>query len=89
MVLIMYILEYNSTYLSSCLLPRYLVAMATLLLEILPIAVPYKRGGEREKERKRKRQKEKRSQTKLIYPKPSARDVSVACIVSALSSNTR
>lgn len=56
----MYILEYNSTHLSSDLLPRYLVAIVTLLLEILPIARLYKRGREREKER----QKEKRSQTK-------------------------
>lgn len=50
----MYILEYNSTCLSSYLLPRYLVAMATLLLEILPIALVDKK----ERERKRKRQKE-------------------------------
>lgn len=81
----MYMLEYNSTYLSSYLLPRYLVAMATLLLEIIPIALV----GKKEKERERERWKEKRSQTKLAYPKTSARDFSVTCIVSAPSSNTR
>lgn len=54
--------------------------MATLLLEILPIALVDKKEKEAEKE--------KRSQTKLIYPKPYARDFSVTCIVSAPSSNT-
>lgn len=61
--------------------------MATLLLEIIPIALVDKK--EKEAERERERQKEKRSQTKLIYPKTSARDFSVTCIVSAPSSNTR
>lgn len=82
----MYILEYNSTHLSSYLLPRYLVAMATLLLEILPIVLVDKKEKEAERERDRKK---KRSQTELIYPKTSARDFSVTCIVSAPSSNTR
>lgn len=54
-VLIMYILEYNSTYLSICLLPRYLVAMATLLLEILPIVLVDKKEREKEKETERKK----------------------------------
>lgn len=53
----MYILEYNSTYLSIYLLPRYLVAMATLLLEILPIALPYKWEREKEEARKKKDRK--------------------------------
>lgn len=53
----MYILEYNSTYLSIYLLPRYLVAMATLLLEILPIVLLYKRERERERDRKKKDRK--------------------------------
>lgn len=34
--------------------------MATLLLEILPIAVPYKRGREAEKEREEDRKKKDR-----------------------------
>lgn len=51
----MYILEYNSTYLSSYLLPRYLVAMAALLLEILPIVLVDKKERERERERDRKK----------------------------------
>lgn len=55
----MYILEYNSTYLSSYLLPRYLVAMATLLLEILPIALVDKKEKERETERDRKKKDRK------------------------------
>lgn len=82
----MYILEYNSTHLSSYLLPRYLVAMASLLLEIIPIALVDKKEKEAERE---KETEKKRWQTKLIYPKPYARDFSVTCIVSAPSSNTR
>lgn len=53
----MYILEYNSTYLSSYLLPRYLVAMATLLLEILPIVLVDKKEKEAEKEKETERKK--------------------------------
>lgn len=59
MVLIMYILEYNSTYLSSYLLPRYLVAMATLLLEILPIALVDKKEREKEAEKEKETEKKK------------------------------
>lgn len=57
MVLIMYILEYNSTHLSSYLLPRYLVAMAILLLEILPIVLVDKKEKEAEREKRTERKK--------------------------------
>lgn len=53
----MYILEYNSTFLSSYLLPRYLVAMATLLLGIIPIALVDKKEKEAEKEKETERKK--------------------------------
>lgn len=53
----MYILEYNSTYLSGYLLPRYLVAMATLLLEILPIALVDRKEKEAEREKETERKK--------------------------------
>lgn len=59
MVLTMYILEYNSTYLSSYLLPRYLVAMATLLLEIIPIALVDKKEKEKEAEREKETERKK------------------------------
>lgn len=56
----MYILEYNSTYLSIYLLPRYLVAMATLLLEILPIVLIYKKEKEAEREKRTERKKDRK-----------------------------
>lgn len=59
MVLIMYILEYNSTYLSSYLLPRYLVAIVTLLLENLQIALVDKKEKERERERQKETERKK------------------------------